>query len=309
MVSEECLARIREHVTPIKGLHPWTAQAIYTALAVCPSKQGQASVAEGQRCWVSVAELAARTGMCRRNIERYLPVLEAAGVLKIVHAHDALHRPVASQYVFTYPHTQSGDIPTPESANLAPLVSASDVAATPTSTMADSRVGTDSKSPREPVDSDQEGVRLAEGEEREEHRAGTAPLAEGTSSTSEEAARTDPRWEHARQILRREVSAAAFSAWLEPLWPLCLAQPGNADDPTPRSDTDLDTTALSFTVGAGGAAGSGRRADGTLVLACSNAFQREQIRRRYHAGLEAALGGPVELVIAPAQASAAPPGA
>jgi len=91
MVSEECLDQIRRHVAPIKGLHAWTAQAIYTALAVSASRQGQASVADGQRCWVTIAELAARTGMGRRNIERYLPVLQDAGVIRIIHAHDTLH--------------------------------------------------------------------------------------------------------------------------------------------------------------------------------------------------------------------------
>ena len=154
MVSEECLERVRDHVAPIKGLHPWTAQALYAALAVCASRQGTASAADGQRCWVSVAELAARTGMCRRNVERYLPVLQAAGVVRIVRAHDALHRPVASHYVFVYPRSQVGDAPTPRSGYSAAPVGGGGGEATLESGPADSGVGTVLENQEESPESD-----------------------------------------------------------------------------------------------------------------------------------------------------------
>ena len=66
MVSLAALEQVAAHVEPVTGLHVWTAQALYVALAGCASQQGTASTAEGQRCRVTVGELAARTRMGRR---------------------------------------------------------------------------------------------------------------------------------------------------------------------------------------------------------------------------------------------------
>jgi DNA-binding transcriptional ArsR family regulator len=283
MVSEECLERIRRHVEPIKGLHPWTAQAIYTALAVCASKQGSASVADGQRCRVTVAELAARTGMGRRNVERYLPVLRDAGVIRIVHAHDAQHRPVASHYLFVYPHTAERDTPTPESASPAAQGAESDAGATRESTPADTRVGTVSKSQENPPESGPEGANAFEGREgtNENVGAGTGPAAIANTAglpapvpsahpDSLPADEEDDRWALARRRLEADVTPAAFGAWLRPLvW----VRPGDAP-----------------------AAGD-NGAPGHLVLGCGSTFHRDQVERRYRAAIEAAVGGPVELVV------------
>jgi DNA-binding transcriptional ArsR family regulator len=280
MVSEECLECIRRHVEPIKGLHPWTAQAIYTALAVCASKQGSASVADGQRCWVTVAELAARTGMGRRNVERYLPVLREAGVIRIVHAHDALHRPTASHYLFVYPHTEERDTPTPESASPAAHVADDGSGATRESTPADSGVGTFSKSQENPPDSGPERANAVEGRGGTNENVGAVAEPEATGSTAALPAPVpsagpdalpsddeDDLWTPAQRRLEAEVTPAAFSAWLRPLVRV-------------RSEDARAAGAL-----------------GHLVLGCGSAFHRDQVERRYRRAIETAVGGPVRLVV------------
>ena len=298
MVSEECLDQIRRHVAPIKGLHAWTAQAIYTALAVSASRQGQASVADGQRCWVTIAELAARTGMGRRNIERYLPVLQDAGVIRIIHAHDTLHRPVASHYLFVYRHTASDGIPTPESGSTASPVVDHGVSTTPESAGLDSGVGTLTKSQRKRSESGPEGAPVAVAqEEREEtfppetidtHPDSVATVPESVQPALNCNSMTPPspvpspveaRWTRARETLRSEVSAAAFSAWLEPLLPLPAVLPAGESSDEVASDA--------------------------LVLVCGSTFQREQIVRRYRPRIEKAFGGSVEFTVEPVT----PPGA
>lgn len=326
MVSEQCLEQIRRHVLPIKGLHPWTAQAIYTALAVCASKQGQASVADGQRCRITVAELADRTGMCRRNIERYLPVLQSAGVIKIVHAHDALHRPVASHFLFIYPHTGSGDTPTRESG--IPDAGGAAPAQSPTreSDGSDSGVGTVSKSQRERKESGPERARFVlerEEHEEDEERVESAATAldqpatslEGTTlPTGNEGTLTGTqhangaRWRQARELLRGQVSDAAFNAWLEPLRTVPeratgqILTPGGEDDAPLYAAGNDEGSAVSHEALATPRPASGVvNSTGVMVLACRNAFQRDQIERRYRAAIEAALNGPVSLIVEPAQ--------
>ena len=281
MVSEECLERIRRHVAPIKGLHAWTAQAIYTALAVCASRQGSASAGDGQRCWVTVAELAARTGMGRRNVERYLPVLRDAGVLRIVHAQDALHRPTASHYVFVYSHTEERDTPTPESGYPAAPVAEPVLGATPESNPPDSRVGTLLESEKSPQESGPEGgnefERRGGTNENEnvaaslqsEHLAGAGALSDPPPPAEPEvdAADGDDPWKRAQRRLAAEVTPAAYGAWLHPL---VRVAPEDApqDGAPPR-----------------------------VVLGCTSAFHRDQVERRYRAAIEAAVGGPVEIVL------------
>ena len=291
MVSEECLEQIRRHVEPINGLHAWTAQAIYTALAVCASKQGSASAGDGQRCWVTVAEVAARTGMGRRNVERYLPVLRNAGVLRIVHTHDALHRPTASHYVFVYSHTEERDTPTPESVSPAAPVAETASGATPESARLDSGVGTVVKSQENPKESGPERADFFEGQERTNENASPTPAPalipsttapppppapESVSECDVPEVDADDPWTQAQRRLAAEVTPAAYSAWLRPLV-LVPSADGLADGPMDRTAVD----------------GAPRR----VVLGCGSPFHHDQMERRYRAVIEAAVEGPVEFVL------------
>jgi hypothetical protein len=83
------------------------------------------------------------------------------------------------------------------------------------------------------------------------------------------AAPADPaaaRWAAACAALARDLTPAAFNAWLRPLTPVALV--------------------------AAGAAGGER-----LVLACASAFQRDHLLRRYRPAIEAAAGAACELVV------------
>lgn len=288
MVSENCLERIRDHVSLIKGLHPWTAQAIYTALAVCASRQGQASVSEGQRCAVSVAELAERTGMCRRNIERYLPVLEAAGVIQIVHAHDALHRPVASHYVFTYPRSTGGHAPTQESAASDAPVAEMAQMATRESAECDSGVGLDSVRKQESQEPGPEDELCDEPERPLRGSLASSASAHGPAVPTDPLVAPQPTgqstgqstalalWEQARQQLQETMTEAVYSTWVAPLHVAPLPP-------------------------AGGPAQAGNAA---LTLTCASAFARDHLTRRYRRQIETAVGGPVAFVVADGPASA-----
>jgi hypothetical protein len=280
MVSLAALEQIAQHVEPIQGLHVWTAQALYVALAGCASQQGTASTAEGQRCRVTVAELASRTRMGKRNVQRYLTALVEAGVLKILHRHDALHRPVASDYVFSYPGQDSPGKATPESASPAPRVAPAPRAAPESGPTYDSGVTTVTQK-EESKNPDQERRQTdSGGDERaphpaaiaadpDEHATGSVPY---TPKAGEEPQTTGAprRWNEALDRLSRLVTPAGFVSWLAPLEVL------QCDDSS--------------------GAGSDRPA---IRLRCQSAFHRDQVHRRYRPLIEQALGGTVELVVEP----------
>ncbi|HEV2126309.1 MAG TPA: hypothetical protein VGW38_26430, partial [Chloroflexota bacterium] len=217
MLSLAALEQIAQHVEPIQGLHVWTAQALYVALAGCASQQGTASTAEGQRCRVTVAELAARTRMGKRNVQRYLTVLVEAGVLTIRHRHDALHRPVASDYVFSYPGQDSPGMVPPESPSPAPRVAPMPDSAPETTPSCDSGVTTVSQK-EESKNHEVEARELRSGEHDElptpMRRQDPTAFHDQHTSVGSEAQR---RWYRAQEQLAATVTAAAFAAWLAPL--------------------------------------------------------------------------------------------
>jgi hypothetical protein len=86
-------------------------------------------------------------------------------------------------------------------------------------------------------------------------------------------------WSQALRTLRRQMSAAAFSAWIEPLRPV-LGDPAGAPGAEARP-----------------AVGSAEAQPPPLILTCESTFQRDQILRRYRRLVEAAAGCPVDLVV------------
>jgi hypothetical protein len=281
MFSLWALERIAAHVEPIKGLHVWTAQALYVALAGAASQQGTASTGEGQRCRVTVAELAARTRMGKRNVQRYQAVLEDAGVVRILHRHDALHRPLANDYLFVYSGPEQQGMVTPESGGPDSRVAPPGAAVPDSQPNRDSGVTT--KSQKEIQENqDLEERNCATGRERGDGRnANGSPVTTNRNgpgtSASKDTCGSSPaaqRWRRVRGVLEGEISAAVLQAWIAPLVPVEPVEP-------PESDTEPSAAAR----------------EAPLVLACGSAFQRDQVERRYRQTIERAAGGPVVLVL------------
>jgi hypothetical protein len=103
MVSAGALERLADAATARPACSPAAAMGVYAQLAVLASEQGTASAQAGQRCTVTVAELAARCRMGRRTVQTYLALLADCGVLEVDHRFDARGNPLASTLVFAYP--------------------------------------------------------------------------------------------------------------------------------------------------------------------------------------------------------------
>ena len=285
MVSLASLEQIAAHVEPVTGLHVWTAQALYVALAGCASQQGTANTAEGQRCRVTVGELAARTRMGRRNVQRYLSVLEDAGVVRVVHRHDALHRPVASDFLFLYPgHTGQG-VATPESPTRAASVADGAGAGAVPPVDRDSGVATVSQKEESERGTLEPFAHASRGREDGADEATLVTHGQPPGDGARPASPARERWERARAAVAAGISAAASLAWLATL-EVAEEEPGQAPEGPP---------------GAPGAGGASARA---LVLTCGSPLQRDLVDRRYRKAIEAALDGPVVLLVRPAGAQA-----
>ena len=102
MVSAAALERVADAAAATPACSPAAAMGVYAQLAVLASQQGTAS-SQGQRCTVTVAELAARCRMGRRTVQTYLALLADCGVLEVDHRFDARGNPLASTLVFAYP--------------------------------------------------------------------------------------------------------------------------------------------------------------------------------------------------------------
>jgi hypothetical protein len=99
-----------------------------------------------------------------------------------------------------------------------------------------------------------------------------------TASTPRETPKRDlhnleSRWMEARAALVDELSAAAYSAWIEPL--------------------EVDTSGVSDARGGDGSA------EPSTVLLCRTMFHQQQVERRYRGAIERALGVPVTFVVHP----------
>ena len=106
MVSAAALERVADAAAGRRPARRTAAMGVYAQLAVLASQQGTAS-AQGQRCTVTVAELAARCRMGRRTVQTYLALLADCGVLTVAHRFDARGNPLASTLVFAYPRRRA----------------------------------------------------------------------------------------------------------------------------------------------------------------------------------------------------------
>ena len=268
MVSLAAVEQIARHVAPLDGLHAWTAQSLYLALALCASQQGSASTAEGQRCRATIAELAARTRMSPRNVQRYLGVLKDAGVLRIQQRHDPLHRPVASEYVFVYPETSPSASPSaPPETKLPGIPQGLHPTVTPPPVPGDSggaKLAGDATPAAPPDDSGVTTVAKKDLEENPERDERAIPCLRANVPAAEDGSRSprQKQWEAARQALAGQLSAATYSAWIAPLE---LAE--RPDEP-----------------------------DQALVLICASPFHRERVER-LHRSIEDLLGSPVQFAV------------
>ena len=110
MVSAAALERLADAAAATPACSPAAAMGVYAQLAVLASQQGTAS-SQGQRCTVTVAELAARCRMGRRTVHTYLALLADCGVLAVDHRFDARGNPLASTLVFAYPRRDAPPAP------------------------------------------------------------------------------------------------------------------------------------------------------------------------------------------------------
>jgi hypothetical protein len=110
MVSAAALERVADAADATPACSPAAAMGVYAQLAVLASQQGTAS-SQGQRCTVTVAELAARCRMGRRTVHTYLALLADCGVLAVDHRFDTRGNPLASTLVFVYPRRDAPPAP------------------------------------------------------------------------------------------------------------------------------------------------------------------------------------------------------
>jgi hypothetical protein len=103
MVSAAALERLADRAAAAPACTPAAAMGVYAQLAVLASQQGTASAQGGQRCTVTIAELAARCRMGRRTVQTYLALIADCGLVAIDHRYDVRGRPLASTLVFAYP--------------------------------------------------------------------------------------------------------------------------------------------------------------------------------------------------------------
>jgi hypothetical protein len=120
MVSAAALERLAEAAAARPACSPAAAMGVYAQLAVFASQQGTASAQGGQRCTVTVAELAARCRMGRRTVHTYLALIAECGLVAIDHRFDARGHALASTLVFAYPGRDAPVSPVPPAAHAAP---------------------------------------------------------------------------------------------------------------------------------------------------------------------------------------------
>src|SRR5262249_54286500 len=111
MVSAAALERLADAAAARPACSPAAAMGVYAQLAVFASQQGTASAHGGQRCTVTIAELAARCRLGRRTIQTYLALLADCGLVVIAHRCDARGNPLASTLMFAYPRRDEPVMP------------------------------------------------------------------------------------------------------------------------------------------------------------------------------------------------------